>query len=433
VDTVLRLVEVLSRAHTETTCAQAACEVLGAQALEIVLEPPDGAPRRFVVGDRDARGRGAVFALTDVAGVTGRARVVGASAPPAFGVILSAALRQVHAIARVAEASRRAHRASRELGDRLREATLPASIVAVAPATRRVFHELVPAVARRDVTVLVTGETGTGKEVVAQRIHDLSGRAKRAIVRVNCGAIPGELVESTLFGHERGAFTGAVRRQIGVFERAHTGTLFLDEIGELPLAAQAKLLRVLETGLIERVGGDRTIAVDARVIAASHRDLERLAREGSFRDDLYYRLSVFPIHVPPLRERSSEIAVLARRILGELAGERAPRLDRRTIARLRAYTWPGNVRELRNVLERGLLLMEGGELRVDLPLERRADVTSFADTSRRCIEGALVASRGRIYGASGAAALLGLKPTTLASKMKRLGVRSPLKTEAERI
>jgi transcriptional regulator with GAF, ATPase, and Fis domain len=291
---------------------------------------------------------------------------------------------------------------------------------------RRIFAEVVPAVAGQATTVLLLGETGTGKEVVAKRIHELSPRARRAYLRINCGAIPPTLLESALFGHERGAFTGALRAQAGVFERAHDGTLLLDEVGELSLDAQVRLLRVLETGELERVGGERTLHVDVRVIAATHRDLDAMVTEGRFRRDLFYRLGVFPIRIPPLRERTSDIEPLARLILGELSrafGKEPPTLDLKTLKRLKSYGWPGNVRELENVLERSLILSRGGPLEVALPSSAtiRSPVR-FEDAARRCIADALATTEGRIYGPNGAAAILGLKPTTLISKMQRLNV-----------
>jgi transcriptional regulator with GAF, ATPase, and Fis domain len=363
----------------------------------------------------------------------GSARVVLLSGAPAqppellddVARVLSAALRQLHALSRVASLSRRAHAQSRELGSLLDD-LLPSSVVAVSPSMRRIFGELVPAVARQSSTVLLLGETGAGKEVVARRIHELSTRARRAYLRVNCGAIPPTLLESTLFGHERGAFTGALRAQAGLFERAHEGTLLLDEIGELSPDAQVRLLRVLESGEVQRVGGERTLRVDVRVIAATHRDLEAMTRDGHFRPDLFYRLSVFPLLIPPLRERVADIAPLARHILAALArsfGQPMPRLDRPSLERLRAYSWPGNVRELENVLERSLILSKEGALVVDLPRPpARVSPIRFDDAARKCIADALAASGGRIYGPAGAAAILGLKPTTLVSKMERLGL-----------
>ncbi len=371
--------------------------------------------------------------MTDGGSEFGRATLVfvpGASSPPPslvedVGRVLSAALRQLRALARVAKVSRRAHAHSRELGDRLKE-LLPASIVAASPAMVRIFRDVVPAVARQPVTVLLLGETGTGKEVVARRIHEVSPRARRVYLRINCGALPPTLLESALFGHERGAFTGALRAQAGVFERAHEGTLLLDEVGELSLDAQVRLLRVLESGEFERIGGHRTQRVDVRVVAATHRDLDAMAADGRFRRDLFYRLSVFPIHIPPLRERAEDIEPLARHIVDRLSrtfGEEAPPLDRRTIQRLRAHAWPGNVRELENVLARSLVMSRGGPRQVDQPTAPRSrSPVRFDEAARRCIADALAASDSRIYGPDGAAAILGLKPTTLVSKMQKLDI-----------
>jgi formate hydrogenlyase transcriptional activator len=337
----------------------------------------------------------------------------------------------VRSLARVAALSRRAHVEARELRSAVHRAALPPEVVAASAAMRRLFHEVIPLVARRDTTVLVRGETGTGKEVVARRIHALSPRANRPFLQVNCGAIPEALVESTLFGHERGAFTGANTVHRGVFERAHGGTLLLDEIGDLPSGAQVKLLRVLEHGVIERVGGEATFAVDVRVVAATHRPLEDLVRRGAFRADLLYRLDVFPIHVPPLRDRREDLLPLAHSIVARLAerfGGRAPRLSRKAAAALCAYEFPGNVRELENLLERAMVVATGTELDVELdsrPSTTRiaAAVLTYRAAEERCIRAALEAAGGRVYGTGGAAELLQLRPTTLQSKMQKLGIR----------
>jgi transcriptional regulator with GAF, ATPase, and Fis domain len=446
------LVEELSRAHTETTFTQAAFNALARhlpmQCIELTLDRTAGSPKHFAAAASsgvsvDTRGRECALPVQIDGANIGRTTIVLTPAapppPPALmediGRVLSAALRQLHALARVAKVSRRAHEQSRELGDRLKE-LLPSPVIAVSPAMRRIFGDVVPAVARQSTTVLLLGETGTGKEVVARRIHELSLRARRAYLRINCGAIPPSLLESALFGHERGAFTGALRAQAGVFERASTGTLLLDEVGELSLDSQVRLLRVLETGELERVGDDRTLRVDVRVIAATHRDLDAMVAEGGFRRDLFYRLSVFPIRIPPLRERVSDIEPLARQILDELSramGEEPPTLDRKTLTRLKAYAWPGNVRELENVFERSLILSRGGPLQVDLPsLRVSRSPVPFEHAARRCIEDALEAAGGRIYGPKGAAAILGLKPTTLVSKMERLNFSRKVSSSAAR-
>jgi transcriptional regulator with GAF, ATPase, and Fis domain len=252
------------------------------------------------------------------------------------------------------------------------------------------------------------------------------------MLQVNCGAIPESLIESELFGHERGAFTDADRVHVGVFERAHRGTLFLDEVGELPLAAQVKLLRVLQERQIRRVGGTAVIDVDVRLIAATNRNLAAMVTEGTFREDLYYRLDVFSIQVPALRERRGDLAPLVSALIGQLAqklGTEPPQVTRAALARLEAYGWPGNVRELANVLETSLIL--GGGNALELP-EEFARKTSrkppdsgprFEHAMRNTIEESLRTTRGKIYGTDGAAARLGLKPGTLQSKMKKLGIR----------
>ncbi|MGC3997708.1 MAG: sigma-54 dependent transcriptional regulator [Anaeromyxobacter sp.] len=312
----------------------------------------------------------------------------------------------------------------------------------------RAVMELVICAAPADVPVLILGETGSGKEVVARAIHERSPRAAGPILRVNCGAIPTELVDSELFGHERGSFTGAVSTRKGWFERAHGGTLFLDEVGELPLAAQVRLLRVLQDGTFERVGGQRTQAVDVRIVAATHRDLSRMVEEGSFRRDLWYRLTVFPIRLPPLRERVGDVAALATHF-AELSGRRlfgAPvRPSPADVALLQAHAWPGNVRELAAVIDRAVLLGGGRQLDVARALARSslaelqgpagpgpaapAPVLSPEQAVRPLevivkehIERALAACSGRIEGGQGAAALLGVNPHTLRARMRRLGI-----------
>jgi len=293
-------------------------------------------------------------------------------------------------------------------------------------------------VAPGDTTTLLLGETGTGKELLARFIHEQSPRARGPLVAVNCAALPESLVESELFGHERGAFTGALARKVGKFELAHRGTLFLDEIGDLPPEAQAKLLRVLQDGLVQRVGSTTSVPVNVRVIAATNQDLEAAMSRGRFRADLYYRLSVFPLFVPPLRERPDDIVLLARYFAQRSAARLKRAIDGFTteaLARLRGYSWPGNVRELQNVVERAVILSAGGVIdaaAVALPAhhqapraETAAEPVSFADAERRAIVRALEATGWRVSGPAGAAARLGLKPTTLHAKMKRLGVARP--------
>jgi transcriptional regulator with PAS, ATPase and Fis domain len=289
-------------------------------------------------------------------------------------------------------------------------------------------------VARHPTTVLLMGESGSGKEVLAREIHHRSPRAHRPMIQLNCGALPEALVESELFGHERGAFTGAERLHVGAFERAHRGTLFLDEIGELPMGAQVKLLRVLQERQIRRVGGDAQFDVDVRLIAATNRRLTSMVQEGSFREDLFYRLDVFAIHVPPLRERKGDLGPLVAASCRELAQKLdapVPPISRAFLARLEAHDWPGNVRELMNALETAMILGGGSSLELPDDFPRRSkrgevtstDATRFDSAVRLAIEEALRATRGKIYGTDGAASRLGLKPGTLQSKMRKLGIR----------
>ncbi len=302
-------------------------------------------------------------------------------------------------------------------------------------------------VASTTASVLIGGETGTGKELVARAIHRHSDRQRRLFVAVNCAAMPSSLVESELFGHEKGAFTGAHTRRMGRFEQADKGTLFLDEVGELPLETQAKLLRVLQSGEYERVGGDKTLRGDVRIIAASNRDLEQAVREGSFRSDLYHRLAVFPIELPPLRERREDIPLLAAYIVARLArrlGRRIDRISHTVLDRLAAYEWPGNVRELENVLERAIILTSGPALQLESVLlgaghtgqdtgpharteasVKRPATGTMQDCERAHILSICESTGWKIKGPDGAAHILGLNPGTLFSRMKKLGVRRP--------
>ena len=285
-------------------------------------------------------------------------------------------------------------------------------------------------VAQTDSTVLLLGETGTGKEVLAQAIHDTSARKDRPMVKVNCAALPAALIESELFGREKGAFTGALARQAGRFEIADGSTIFLDEIGELPLELQPKLLRVLQEGEFERLGGSRTIKVDARVIAATNRPLAQAVSEGRFREDLFYRLEVFPVEVPPLRERREDIPLLSWTFVKEFSNSMGKAIDAITddsMAALLAYPWPGNVRELRNVIERAMILTRGPTLQIKLgPPALRPQTTNGAATleeaEREHILRALERCAWRIRGPNAAAELLGMKPTTLESRIKKLGL-----------
>ncbi len=304
-------------------------------------------------------------------------------------------------------------------------------------------------VAKTDTTVLITGETGTGKELVARSIHAASNRTGKPFVTVNCAAVPANLIESEFFGHERGAFTGAVARREGRFALANGGTIFLDEVGELPLELQPKLLRVLQEGEFEPLGAARTVHVDVRVLAATHRDLRQMAAEGKFREDLYFRLHVFPIHIPPLRERGGDIEQLAaafsRRFVRRLGKRIGPLTDAHARL-LRSYDWPGNVRELQNVIERAIILTSGPELQLERALAgftaspvapaktvapapeatiRVLTTRELEDFERSNIIRALESCSWRISGESGAARLLGIPPTTLGSRMKVLNIRRP--------
>ena len=289
-------------------------------------------------------------------------------------------------------------------------------------------------VAPSDSTVLILGETGTGKELIARALHRRSKRATRAFVRVNCGAIPQSLIASELFGHEKGAFTGALQRRLGRFEAADGGTLFLDEIGELPMETQIALLRVLQEREFERVGSNHPIRVDVRLIAATNRDLSAAVAAGTFRQDLFYRLNVFPLAVPSLRQRAEDIPLLVEYFVGRFAkgnGKHLRNIGRQTLELLRAYPWPGNIRELQNVVERAVILSEGDTFVVDeswikreSPESPRAHegLAALEDREVEMIEAALAESHGRIAGPSGAAAKLGIPRQTLESKLKRLGI-----------
>src|SRR6266478_6350249 len=302
-------------------------------------------------------------------------------------------------------------------------------IVGQSSALRQVL-QLVEMVATSDSTVLLLGETGTGKELIAQAIHDRSRRKDRTRVRLNCAAIPTGLLESELFGHERGAFTGAITQKIGRLELADQGTLFLDEVGDIPLELQPKLLRVLQDGEFERLGSTRTKKVDIRLVAATNRDLDRMIEDRQFRSDLYYRLNVFPIRVPPLRERAEDIPLLVRYFSQKYARRMEKRIDSIPAATMRKLTrwhWPGNIRELQNLVERAVILTRSSTLEISIP-ELANNVASPAPATARnfdeqdTIVRILKETKGRVGGPNGAAARMGLKRTTLLTRMNKMGI-----------
>jgi len=304
-------------------------------------------------------------------------------------------------------------------------------IVGRSAALQRVLQEI-EVVAPTDSGVLILGETGTGKELIARAIHNLSARRDRPFVKLNCAAIPSGLLESELFGHERGAFTGAIMRKAGRFEVADKGTLFLDEVGDIPLELQPKLLRVLQEHEFERLGSTRTQQVDVRVVAATHRDLKQMVEDGEFRSDLYYRLHVFPLSVPPLRERREDIHLLVRHFVDEYARRMNRRIETippQAMEALRSYSWPGNVRELQNFIERAVILSPGSALRPPLAELKQvavrtpsAEISTLEEMEREHVLRAIRASNWVIGGPTGAAARLGMKRTTLAYRIRKLNI-----------
>jgi DNA-binding NtrC family response regulator len=331
----------------------------------------------------------------------------------------------------------RLYRENLALRDEVDRASMFEEIVGSSKTLKAVLSR-VGKVAPTDSTVLISGETGTGKELIARAVHKGSQRSGRAFVSVNCAALAPGLICSELFGHEKGAFTGATQRRLGRFELADGGTIFLDEVGDLPPDTQVSLLRVLQEREFERVGGAHHIHVDVRVIAATHRDLRTAIANGSFREDLYYRLNVFPIEMPPLRESKDDILMLVEYFVqryAKKAGKSIRTIDKRTLERLQAYNWPGNIRELQNVIERSVILTSGDVFAVDdvwllhqpAQVTSRIAMTALSErelrTEREIIETALVASRGRVSGPSGAAAKLQIPPSTLEHKIRALKIR----------
>lgn len=304
------------------------------------------------------------------------------------------------------------------------------------PALKQVIYQI-HKVAPTEATVLITGETGTGKELVAREVHRCSRRAGQPLIVVNCAALPANLIESELFGHEKGSFTGAIARKIGRFEVASGGTIFLDEIGEMPLELQSKLLRVLQENQLERIGGTKSIDINVRVIAATNRNLETQVANGKFREDLFFRLNVFPIHLPSLAQRGGDVVEIATSFMLQFAsrqGKNIRQLSPASIARLQTHTWPGNIRELKNVIERSVILCQYDTLDVDIPQQSPAGAKTHAlpghtehnnlnEVEKAHILKILNSTFWRVRGPGGAAELLGMKPTTLESKMARLGIK----------
>jgi formate hydrogenlyase transcriptional activator len=322
------------------------------------------------------------------------------------------------------------------LQDELREESGFEHIIGQSSALKAVLRK-VRQVSPVETTVLLTGETGTGKELIARAIHDGSPRKDRPLIKINCGAIPQGVIESELFGHEKGAFTGAIQKRIGRFELADKGTLFMDEVGELPLDTQVKLLRVLQEQEFERVGSTKPMRVDVRLVSATNRDIEKEVAEGRFRTDLFYRLNVFPIRIPPLRERAGDIPLLVDHFLKVFQRKMAKpfrSVDDKSMMQLQRYAWPGNIRELQNVLERACVLASGPVVSIGETLRASsatpvggsaavtAPIMTLEDSERAHIRRALSVVGGRIHGEGGAAELLGINPSTLRSRMQKLGI-----------
>jgi formate hydrogenlyase transcriptional activator len=424
-----------------------------------------GAPEVFSAADLDAfpesafiRSRGirsaCVVPLATAHGIIGTLNLGalrdGAFSPAQFPLLtrvagqIAIAVRNAFAYQRIEELNAQLAREKLYLEDEIRTESQFGEIIGRSPALARVLREI-RIVAPTDSTVLILGETGSGKELVARAIHQLGARKEHAFVKLNCAAIPMGLLESELFGHEKGAFTGAISQRIGRFELASRGTVFLDEVGEIPLELQPKLLRVLQEREFERLGGTRTLRSDARLIAATNRDLAAMADEQTFRQDLFYRLNVFPITVPPLRERREDIPMLVRHFAQEFArrmNKPIESISTETMEALSAYDWPGNVRELQNLIERAVILSSGSSLEVPLAAlnGRRTAVTAavtppvrtaaveaetLEEAERRHIVAALERANWVVAGTNGAAARLGMKRSTLQFRMRKLGISRP--------
>jgi formate hydrogenlyase transcriptional activator len=347
---------------------------------------------------------------------------------------IAIALENAFAYREIADLKDRLAQENLYLEDEIRSELDFEEIVGTSAALRRVLQQ-VETVAPTDSTVLIYGETGTGKELIARAIHDRSSRRQNAFVKLNCAAIPAGLLESELFGHERGAFTGAVNQRIGRFELANRGSVFLDEIGEIPLELQPKLLRVLQEREFERLGSGRTLRTDARLIAATNRDLAAMVREQTFRPDLFYRLNVFPVEVPPLRERPEDIPLLVRHFVEQFSRRMNKTVDTipsETMSAMARYHWPGNIRELQNLIERAVILSPGpvlkvpvAQLKADPALAKARQIETLEGGERRHILAALNATNWVVGGPKGAAALLALKRSTLQARMEKLGIRRP--------
>ena len=415
-----------------------------------------GQPRAFTAADLEAfpesafiRARGirsaCVVPLATVHGVIGTLNLAayadGVFSPEHFPLLtrvagqIAIALRNAFSYERIQELNAQLSREKMYLEDEIRDEQQFDEIIGRSRALARVLREI-QTVAPTDSTVLITGETGSGQELVARAIHQFSARQERAFLKLNCAAIPTGLLESELFGHEKGAFTGAITSRIGRFELANHGTVFLDEVGEIPLDLQPKLLRVLQEREFERLGSSRTLRTDARLIAATNRDLSAMVADHTFRQDLYYRLNVFPIAVPALRERREDIPMLVRHFAQTFARRMKKPIEiipTGTMEALTRYDWPGNIRELQNLIERAVILSKGHTL--DVPLGALAPrpasasspefVESLEDADRRHIVAALERSKWVIAGPNGAAAMLGMKRSTLQFRMRKLGIVRP--------